>query len=261
MRKDFLFIIALVLAFAQGFRAEAHSNEFFNSQLTEEVTLRSDEANSDGMVSQPSATTTLGAGRNNLIGDVNQDGKVTITDVTALIDILIGEDYNNLAGDVNQDGMVSIMDITILIDIILNTPDTPDTPTVEYYPTILLTTKDGVTMEYLIDESTKLKLLKPDLVIESDEMSLTYELSNMAQLCYGQYQVTPNQSIMQNPDVPTVGTLFLFGMNENALTEVTNADGKVVMSSRGDTKVQFDNEPSGEYVITTDCQTFKIVKK
>ena len=59
---------------------------------------------------------------NVLIGDVNMDGSVTITDVTALIDYLLGGDpslVDLLAADVNQDGNVAITDLTTLIDVLL----------------------------------------------------------------------------------------------------------------------------------------------
>ena len=55
-------------------------------------------------------------------GDVNGDGLVSIDDVTALIDYLLGGDATgiNLDGaDCNQDGGVNIDDVTTLIDHLL----------------------------------------------------------------------------------------------------------------------------------------------
>ena len=56
-----------------------------------------------------------------LIGDVNNDGYVTIGDVTALIDHLLGggDGINLDAADVNGSGDVSIGDVTALIDFLL----------------------------------------------------------------------------------------------------------------------------------------------
>lgn len=60
-----------------------------------------------------------------LIGDVNKDGMVTITDVTALVDIILGvvanpeTVYDMEAADVNNDGSWSVTDVTSLVDIIL----------------------------------------------------------------------------------------------------------------------------------------------
>ena len=56
-----------------------------------------------------------------VIGDVNNDGSLTISDVTTLIDLLLGGDaIDNEAADVNNDGNVNIADVTILIDMLLS---------------------------------------------------------------------------------------------------------------------------------------------
>ena len=54
-------------------------------------------------------------------GDVNDDGNVSIADVTALIDYLLGLnlDINLAAADVNENGEISIGDVTALIDKLL----------------------------------------------------------------------------------------------------------------------------------------------
>ena len=57
-----------------------------------------------------------------LIGDVNRDGDVTIGDVTALVDYLLGEnaiDIDLAAADLNNDSEVNIEDVTELIDLLL----------------------------------------------------------------------------------------------------------------------------------------------
>lgn len=56
------------------------------------------------------------------IGDVNMDGKVTINDLTDLVDILLGSVltmYDMNAADVSRDGRISIADVTGLIDMLL----------------------------------------------------------------------------------------------------------------------------------------------
>ena len=61
-----------------------------------------------------------------LLGDVTKDGKVDITDVTALVNIILENDdteqdnYDHVAADVNMDGIINITDVTELIEIILN---------------------------------------------------------------------------------------------------------------------------------------------
>lgn len=56
-------------------------------------------------------------------GDVNGDGEISITDINAIIDVLLGGSANNAdlqrRADVNGDGEVSISDINVVIDILL----------------------------------------------------------------------------------------------------------------------------------------------
>ena len=60
-----------------------------------------------------------------LRGDVNRDGSVTIADVTALVNIVLGKDsaepyqYDHAAADVNADGSVTIADVTALVNLVL----------------------------------------------------------------------------------------------------------------------------------------------
>ena len=52
-------------------------------------------------------------------GDVNRDGNVTIADVTALVNIILGKGETNALADVNKDDSVTIADVTALVNIIL----------------------------------------------------------------------------------------------------------------------------------------------
>ena len=58
-------------------------------------------------------------------GDVNKDGNVSIADVTALVNIVLGKDssetpvYDHEAADVNGDGQVTIADVTALVNVVL----------------------------------------------------------------------------------------------------------------------------------------------
>jgi hypothetical protein len=77
-------------------------------------------AHIDGGTSNPGYFTAKNAG---LRGDVNGDGSVNISDVTALIDYLLSGNASgiNLSGaDCNQDSSVNISDVTSLIDYLLS---------------------------------------------------------------------------------------------------------------------------------------------
>jgi len=56
-------------------------------------------------------------------GDIDGDGYVNISDVTTLIDYMLGGDSSNILldnADVDNDGNVNIADVTALIDMLLN---------------------------------------------------------------------------------------------------------------------------------------------
>ena len=56
------------------------------------------------------------------VGDVNRDGKLSIADVTALINLLLSDSEYDEIADVNGDGKMSITDVTALINILLTMP-------------------------------------------------------------------------------------------------------------------------------------------
>ena len=58
----------------------------------------------------------------NLLGDLNGDGNVDVTDVSLLIDVVLGKDVTLADGaltDLNGDGNVDVSDVSLIIDIIL----------------------------------------------------------------------------------------------------------------------------------------------
>ena len=64
--------------------------------------------------------------------DINNDGSTTVADLTALINIRLGQsgEYNETAADVNGDEDITNADVIALVKIILNISDNddPDTP-------------------------------------------------------------------------------------------------------------------------------------
>ena len=57
-----------------------------------------------------------------VIGDVNGDGVMNITDVTLLINALMSENYSNIntaSADMNGDGIINITDVTMLINAVM----------------------------------------------------------------------------------------------------------------------------------------------
>ena len=58
--------------------------------------------------------------KNVKFGDVNGDGKVDVSDVTALINMILGTTPADLeVADINADGILDVTDVTALINAIL----------------------------------------------------------------------------------------------------------------------------------------------
>ncbi len=56
----------------------------------------------------------------NITGDINGDGEVNVSDVTALINKILGSStYSNAVCDINGDGEINVSDVTALINMIL----------------------------------------------------------------------------------------------------------------------------------------------
>jgi hypothetical protein len=55
--------------------------------------------------------------------DVNHDGSVTATDVTAIYDYLLGNSSGNMYLDTNHDGFITSADVTLVYDVLLNGTD------------------------------------------------------------------------------------------------------------------------------------------
>ena len=87
----------------------------FDTQFRDKTYARIDGLNGNpGYFTDPDAF---------MLGDVNDDGSITIADVTALVNIILSKDssgaYNHRAADVNEDGSITIADVTELVNIIL----------------------------------------------------------------------------------------------------------------------------------------------
>ena len=73
------------------------------------------------MALEPTAMTVVFSKENEqIVGDVNCDGRVNVSDVSTLINMILGmETMNQESADVNADGRVNVSDVATLINIIL----------------------------------------------------------------------------------------------------------------------------------------------
>ena len=132
--------------------------------------------------------------------------------------------------------------------------------------TIIVTTLDGTTMEYLIDTDTKVKIEKPNLVIETEGVVLNYELEKMAQVRYGKRLVPTDINGVTAEEQPFKWedeTVFFGRLPDNTLIEVFTTDGKLVVSRKcsGNTQLPLTTLANGVYLVKVNDATCKIVKR
>ena len=130
--------------------------------------------------------------------------------------------------------------------------------------TIIVTTLDGATMEYLIDETTKVRVEKPYLVIETEGVVLNYELEWMGQLRYGRRLVDGlDEATTDTPFSFDNETLYFDGLPESSLIGVFTTDGKQTLSRRcsGSASLSLRTLSPGAYIVKVNGETYKIVRK
>ena len=97
--------------------AEESSCEFTNMKLGKKHTYTVQSFRL-GYTSEVSNTITVE--NNGIIGDLNGDGQLNVTDVTVLINMILGTEPMSAKADINGDGKVDVSDITALINLILH---------------------------------------------------------------------------------------------------------------------------------------------
>jgi len=133
--------------------------------------------------------------------------------------------------------------------------------------TIIVKTLDGTTMEYLIDKNTKVKIEKPNLIIETEGIVLTYELESMNQVRYGKKQISTSINTANAEDSTPFEMkdelLYFNGLKENTQISIYTTDGKTVSSQRysSNAQISLSNLPAGVYYVQMNDETYKILKK
>ena len=97
--------------------ADTSTDGYYEGTITATAGKVTAYANVEGEVMAPAVPPVV------LYGDVNCDGHLTISDVTVLINYLLGgnpDPFDSIAANVNQDANISISDVTTLINMLLN---------------------------------------------------------------------------------------------------------------------------------------------
>ena len=60
----------------------------------------------------------LEGGGGSMLGDINEDGLISVLDIVQIINMVLDSQFDSLA-DVNEDGMVDVLDIILVVNVIL----------------------------------------------------------------------------------------------------------------------------------------------
>ncbi len=134
-----------------------------------------------------------------------------------------------------------------------------------WYKTIIVKTLDGTTMEYLMDRHTKVTIVKPNLVIETEGTVLKYELESMAQISYGKRFVPTGIKSAMSDGAPfklADNSVKFNNLKLPTLVELFTLDGKLVISKTlsGNASFSIAQLPSGVYLLKMNNETYKILK-
>lgn len=135
-------------------------------------------------------------------GDVNGDGTVTSTDVTALYNFLLYNDTSSLVnGDVNGDGNINSADVTVVYSILLNGPETE----------IVSYTVNGVTFNMIKVDGGTFMMGAPDSDTEAYSLERPAHQVTLSDYWIGETEVTEKlwKAVMQVDEVSySMGDLY-----------------------------------------------------
>ena len=120
-----VFALGTTMSFAQKvIKSQASSNKVLENKLPDSKVasdLNKGNAKPTFVFLKPGgAADKVGKKSEELKGDVNADGRVNVSDVSALINMILGiTPKDEERADVNGDGRVNVSDVSALINIIL----------------------------------------------------------------------------------------------------------------------------------------------
>lgn len=199
-------------------------------------------------------------GVNAIKGDVNNDKKVDISDIVAIINTMAGTaSYSN--ADVNTDGAVNISDVVQVINIIANKIPASSQKLVVWM-------KSGEKVYFNLSEQPETTFGAGKLIITTSKSTVNYNLPNVIRYTYegtmpaiasaklkpGELRYSQGNDLMQFEGLPEGIRLELYSNDGELIkSEVSEADKPTTVSLSG--------MPSGTYILKGNDATIKFEKR
>lgn len=148
------------------------------------------------------------------------------------------------------------------------TPE-PVTPEQKLVKSLIVETLDGAKAEYPLIDGTKVKVNKPEFIIESEGATITYQISELKRMAYGQMYIATDiqeMSILNEPAIRhDAKMLNLTHLNAGVRVEVYDAEGRLlfhkVADASGTVSYSIASLPAGAYIVKANRTTYKIMKR
>lgn len=200
-------------------------------------------------------TLTNGTGTLNLLGDVNGDTKVTVSDVMMMVNHILGQaghaNFIKANADVNSDRNINITDVMTVVQIILNGGTT--------IPYLAVWHKDGTKVMFKLDEEPKIRYRGDQVTIEG-ATTVEYTFQSIRKMT-----IERSLSLFSPAAAPFLqqGNTVTFLPAESDLTvSVTLPDGQTVKDmviKKGETAtLPLDAQAADGYKMKVNGVTYKI---
>lgn len=132
---------------------------------------------------------------------------------------------------------------------------------------LILCSKDGTKVSYLLTEKPKISFTTDNLVIKTYSFYAEYPLTGIQKLCYEGVSPMDINSIISDAvsfSIQDGDVVILYNMSPGQQISVYGIDGKMYMKQQstntGKTSISLSMLPSGTYVIKTKDISFKMMK-
>ena len=134
--------------------------------------------------------------------------------------------------------------------------------------TLIVQTKGGEKMEFVLSEHPKVTFTTNELLIETESNAVYYPLSDMARFTYK--NVTPSTGMIDITTNKTMfnlsGDLLVFpSLPENCEVKIYSADGMLVYNTKtkqaGEYSFAMSGLNTGTYIVSVNGSTYKILKR